>query len=199
MSGTFPTSPAPSSMVQKSIQPTMVSQSHSLKRNVRSRGGQRWAFSLSFQARRRAEMAPLIAFALSQRGQYGTFSFVPAVIGKRQATGGGTPVIRTTTASGRTVPVTGVTPSQTLGLAGDFIKFGSHSKVYMLTADAAADINGNVDLSIEPALYAQVAQAESVILDNVSFTVAFASDLVETPIEPPLKYSWNCELVEVLP
>lgn len=199
MSGTFPTSPAPASITPRSQQPTLVSESHSLKRQARSRGGQRWGFKLAYERRTRAEMAPLIAFALAQRGQYEVFTFVPPVIGKRQASGAGAPLIRTTTATGRSVPVQGVAAGATLGKAGDFVKFANHTKVYMLTADAVANGTGEVVLAIEPALYLGVTAGEAVVLDDVPFTVAFASDLVGTPIVPPLLYSWECELLEVLP
>lgn len=198
MSGTFPTAPAPSSVTPRSLQPTQVSLSHSLKRQVRSRGIQRWGFKLSYVNKTRSEMARLIAFAVAQRGQYGTFTFVPAVIGKRQA-GSGNPLIRTTTAGGRTIPVSGASAGATLALAGDYVKFAGHSKVYLLTADAVANGSGQADFTIEPALYAGVTAGEAVILDNVPFTVAFAADLHETPIAPPLRYTWECELVEVLP
>ena len=195
---TFPTTPWPSSMTPGTLQPTQASQSHSLKRQVRSRGAQRWAFKLSYTKRRRDEMAPLIAFAVAARGQFVTFLFVPPVIGSRRA-GSGSPVVRVSTAKGRSVPVHGVAAGATIGKAGDYVKFANGTKVYMLTADALANGSGQANLAIEPALYAGVTAGEAVILDNVPFTVAFAADLHETPIEPPLLYSWDCELVEVLP
>lgn len=197
MSGTFPTSPTPLSLTIRSLQPTQTSQSQSLKRQVRSRGSQRWAFKLSFGQCNRAEIAPLIAFAVAQRGQFGSFTFSPQVVGSRSA-GAGSPVVRVSTASGRSVPVHGVGANATIAKAGDYVKFSNGTKVYMLTADAVANASGQASLSIEPALYAGVSAGESAILDNVPFTVAFASDQHETPIEA-LVFGWDCELVEVLP
>jgi hypothetical protein len=185
-------------MTPGSLQPTLGSQSHSLKRQVRSRGAQRWAFKLSYAKRTRDEMAPLIAFAVAARGQFVSFLFVPPVIGNRRA-GSGAPIVRISTEKGRSVPVHGVAAGATIGKVGDYVKFANGTKVYMLTADAQANGSGQVDLAIEPALYAGVTAGEAVILDNVPFTVAFAADLHETPISPPQLYSWDCELVEVLP
>jgi hypothetical protein len=186
-------------MVPGSIQPSLSSTSHSLKRNVRSRGGQRWKFKLSFKNRTRDELMPLIGFALANRGQYGTFDFVPAVVGQRQATGGGSPVVSAAIAAGRSVPVSGVTANATLGKVGDFVKFNGHSKVYMLTANAVANGSGAVTLSIEPALYVAVALNESVILNGVPFRCYFAQDVHEFPMMPGVIYDWECELIEELP
>lgn len=199
MSGTFPTLPRPASMTVGSAQPTLLSTAHSLKRSVRSRGGQRWSFKLSYVNRTRAELAPLFAFALAQRGQYGAFAFVPPIVGQRQASGGGAPTLRSATASGRVVPVQGVAANATLGRAGDFVKFANGTKVYMLTADAVANGSGQLDLAIEPALYQSVALGEAVVLDNVPFAVAFGADTHEIPVQPGAICSWECSLIEVLP
>ena len=48
MSGTFPTSPAASSVNIMSIEPTLVSVTQNLKRQVRRRGGQRWLIEVQF-------------------------------------------------------------------------------------------------------------------------------------------------------
>ena len=192
----FPTTPTPLSVTLKSLQPSLSSTAHSLKRQVRSRGGQRWSFKLSYGHMRRDEMAPLIAFALAQRGQFGSFTFIPPVIGSRRA-GAGALTVRTATSSGRSVPVQGAV-STAIAKAGDFVKFTNGTKVYMLTADVTTNSSGQATLSIEPALYAAVSVSEAVVLDSVPFTVAFASDLQETPIAETI-FSWDCELVEVLP
>ena len=197
MSGTFPSSPAPSSVIPKSLQPSLSSTAHSLKRQTRSKGGQRWSFKISYGRMRRDEMAPLIAFALAQRGQFGTFLYIPPVIGSRRA-GSGALTVRTATLGGRAVPVQGPASTRVASI-GDYVKFANGSKVYMLTADVQTNASGQATLSIEPALYAGVSVGEGVVLDNVPFTVFFASDLHETPIEPPLRFKWDCELVEELP
>lgn len=198
MSGTFPTSPAPASMTIKSVQPTRVSTTHNLKRQVRGGTVQRWGFQLDWKTMKRSELAPILAFALAQKGQYESFTFVPAVFGTAQAVGGGTPLINGTTATGRSIPTDGWTPSITVLKAGDFVKFASHNKVYMLTADATSNGSGQATLAIEPGLYASVADNSAVTVSNVPFTVAFAKDDQEAGITPGIIANYNCELVEVL-
>jgi hypothetical protein len=198
MSGTFPTSPAPASLVLHSQQPTRISTAHSLKRQVRGGTAQQWAFDLEWSALRRAELAPILAFALAQKGQYEAFTYTPPVLGSAQAAAAGTPLINGATASGRSIPTDGWAVSVTVLKAGDFIKFASHNKVYMLTADAVSNASGQATLTIEPGLYASVADNSAVTHANVPFTVAFAADTQETGLQPGVIARYACKLVEVL-
>jgi hypothetical protein len=196
MSGTFPTTPAPSSMSLRSIQPTLISVAHSLKRQVRSRGGQRWGFALGFQNRTRDEMAPLLAFALAQVGQYETFTYTPPVIGTPRGVATGTPLVVGAHTTGRSVATDGWTPSITVMKAGDFLKFANHAKVYMLTADAVSSGGGAATLAIEPELVSDLADNEAMTITAVPFTVAFASDAHEVSVMAKPVFDWSCELVE---
>lgn len=196
MSGTFPSTPYPSSMRLRTIQPSLVSVSHSLKRQTRSRGGQRWGFALEYHNRTRAEMAQLVSFAIAQRGQYETFSFVPATIGNPQSAVSGTPLCNGATASGRSVTTDGWAISSTVMKAGDFIKFASHAKVYMLTADVTTNGSGEATIAIEPALYSAVANNEALTVSSVPFTVAFGADTHEIALGLGGVFDWSCELVE---
>ncbi len=76
MSGSFPTSPSASSVNIKSIEPTLVSVTQNLKRQVRRRGGQRWMLEVQFPPMTRTEFAPIYAFAMKQQGQFETFTYV---------------------------------------------------------------------------------------------------------------------------
>lgn len=75
MSGTFPTSPKPQSVSLRSVTPAYVSTTHSLQRQVRSRGGQRYMLTASFPPMTRATAAPVLAFLMKQQGPYETFTF----------------------------------------------------------------------------------------------------------------------------
>lgn len=183
-------------MSLRSIQPSLVSVSHSLKRQTRSRGGQRWGFALQYRNRTRAQMALLISFVIAQRGQYGTFTFVPPIIGLPQATVTGTPLCNGATASGRSVTADGFANSTTVMKAGDFLKFANHTKVYMLTADATTNGSGQVTLAIEPGLYAAVVDNEAITVSSVPFTVALASDSNEIGMAQSSMFDWSCDLVE---
>jgi len=166
----FPTSPTASSIKITSISPTLTSVTHSLKRQARQRGGQRWALELDYPPMTRAEFAPLFAFSVAQKGQYQTFTYQPPIYSDTSGTATGTLLVNN--ASGYSVGDSTVATDGLTGTlkAGDFIKFAGHDKVYMLTAD------GSTTLTIEPPLNATVADDEAVTYNDVPFTVAFVND-----------------------
>jgi hypothetical protein len=199
MSGTFPTSPVPADIKVSSFSPTLVSQTQSLKRQVRRRGGQRWAFEVTFPPMTRSEFAPVYAFCIAQRGQYETFTFVPPVVSIPQGTATGTPLVNGAQSAGdNTIVTDGWSNSITALKAGDFLKFSGHNKVYMVTADATSDGSGNATLTIEPPLLASVADDEALTVSNVPFTVALTTDTQEYAAGPPNIYEFSLQLIEVI-
>jgi hypothetical protein len=166
----FPTSPTASSIKITSISPTLTSVTHSLKRQARQRGGQRWALELDYPPMTRAEFAPLFAFSVAQKGQYQTFTYQPPIYSDTSGTATGTLLVNN--ASGYSVGDSTVATDGLTGTlkAGDFIKFAGHDKVYMLTAD------GSTTLTIEPPLNDTVADDEAITYNDVPFTVAFVND-----------------------
>jgi hypothetical protein len=201
MSGTYPSSPYFASMKFTSIQPTLVSVSHSLTRQARSRGGaQRWGIEGTYPKMLRAEIAPIIGFALAQRGQYETFILIPpALWSNARGIATGTPLVKGAAQTGRTVTTEGWTASQTGILkAGDFIKFAGSDKVYMVTADCDSDGSGDASVVIEPALMASPEDNADITVNVVSFTVAFASDVQEFDINAASHHSFSVKFVEVV-
>lgn len=194
----FPTTSSPDRLLVRSLQPARVSVAHSLKRQVRGGSVQRWGFRLEYSNRSRAEMTELIAHAIAQRGQYGSFPFVPAVIGLSQSTVSGTPLVNGATATGRSIPTDGWANSITAMKAGEFVKFNGHNKVYMLTADVVTNGSGQATINIEPALYADVADNEPLVVSNVPFTVAYAAPQHEWSMGAGPVFDWACDLEEVL-
>ncbi len=191
MSGTFPTSPAPSSISRTSFTPTLISVAHSLKRQTRTRGSQRWSFTLSYPALRRATLAPLEAFLAAQRGQYSTFLFVPPIFGSSSGTVSGSVTVNGAHAAGvSSIAITGLTGTLK---AGDFVKFDGHNKVYFLTADATST------LTIEPPLSDALTSGEAVTYTDVPVTCALASDTFGVTLNPGnLTEGFTVELVEAL-
>lgn len=192
MSGTFPTSPAASSVKITSASPTLTSVTHSLKRQARSRGGQRWAIEATFPPLSRSDFAPVWAFAVSQQGQYETFTYSPTVYGSSSGTATGTLLVNNLAgyaAGTSTIASDGLTGTLK---AGDFIKFNGHDKVYMLTAD------GSTSLSIEPPLQAAVVDNEAITYTSVPFTVAFSGDIQEMSVNNSGFVSYQIKLVEVV-
>ena len=60
--------------------------------------------------------------------------------------------------------------------AGDFIKFASHTKVYMVVADVTSSSNA-ATVTIEPPLIADITNDSAVTYDDVSFTVHLTGDV----------------------
>lgn len=209
MSGTFPASPAPAQVSIRSLTPSKVSLGHSLKRQTRSLGGQRWGFRLAWAPMTQAQFAPIFGFCVAQRGQYEAFTWqLLSRMWPLQGAGGGTPTVNNQAGSpeelqtGSRNVVTQAWPNSTAVLKrGDFIQFGGHTKVYMVTADATSDGTGKVTIAIEPALIVGPAHGAAITVGpSVSFNCALASDLQEMAAAPRggnlAVYRYELELVE---
>jgi hypothetical protein len=192
MSGSFPTTPKPSSIKITGINPTLVSLTHSLKRQARNRGGQRWTIDASYPPLNRTDFAPVWAFAQSQQGQYGTFTYIPEVYGNTSGSATGTLLVNN--ASGYSAGDSSITVDGLTGTlkAGDFIKFSGHDKVYMLTADATTT------LTIEPVLTNALVDDEAVTYNSVPFTMAFANDKQEMSATEKGFVTYGIKLIEVV-
>lgn len=192
MSGTFPTSPVASSIKITGIRPTLTSVTHSLKRQARSRGGQRWAIEANYPPMNRSDFAPVWAFAHAQQGQYETFTYVPPVYGSTSGTATGTLLVNNVagySAGDSSIAVDGLTGTLK---AGDFIKFQNHDKVYMVTAD------GSTTLAIEPPLVAAISNNHTVTYNSVPFTMAFTTDAQEMSVGNDGFVGYKINLIEVV-
>ena len=136
----------------------------------RSRGAHFWLITLTYPPRLRADLDPIFAFANSLLGRQNTCTVVPGYYSKSaRGTASGSPT-GAGSAGASSVTVSGL--SGTL-LAGDFVKFNSHSKVYQVTADRS----GNGAMSIAPNLIADASGA--ITFDDVPFTCRLISELAE--------------------
>lgn len=199
MSGSFPINPKARSVKITSFTPTLVSVSHSLKEQRRVRGGHRWLLEIDFPPMSREDFAPIYAFAVSQRGQFDTFTYFPPIVSSSQITTAGTGTVNGAHTAGDTSIVTdGWDVSEDCMKAGDFIKFSGHDKVYMVVADVASDGSGNATLTIEPPLKANLADDESLTTGAVPFTVRFDSDNAEFDLGIENVYGFSMSLIEVV-
>ncbi len=186
----FPISPIPSSIKITGISPTLTSVTHSLKRQARSRGGQRWLIEAGYPAMTRSQFAPLWAFVNAQQGQYNTFTFKPPIYKDSSGTATGSLLTNGASSAGdSSIPCDGLTGTLK---AGDFIKFAGHDKVYTLTTDATTT------LAIEPPLMSAVADNEAVTYNDVPFTVAFADDKQIMSVGTNQLIGFSIKLVEVV-
>ena len=197
MSGSFPLTPSPSAIKIQSLAPTRVSVAHSLRRSTRTTGAQRWIVTAEWAGLTRAQFAPIQAFVIAQRGQWDSFSMVLPGHKQPQGAASGTPLVNGATQTGRTLATRGWS-ANVAGIlkAGDFIGITGQTKVYMVTSDANSDASGNATLVIEPALMATPADGAALIVRNVPFTLALASDTIEIGVQPPVLYSFSLALIE---
>lgn len=195
----FPTSPAFQSMSFQSILPTFVSTAISGRRQSRQIAGQRWSLTGIMPPMTRAEFQPIFAFCISQRGMLDSFTVVPPVISSRLATATlGTPLVNGAHSVGdRTIATDGWGDASGLVLkAGDFIKFGSHSKVYMVVSDATCSSNA-VTISLEPAIIEALPDNDTITVNSVPFTVSLANPVQEIYTNANGLFTYEIDFIEV--
>ena len=175
MAGAFPISTAKfESLGIKSIQNTIISKSVSGKKLARQIDGQRWGFTARIITAKRSDVyGELMAFIVKQRSGKENFTIVPPEVEDARGTASGTP--NGTASAGATSITLGGSGTGTLK-AGDFIKFASHDKVYMVVADQSDISTGS--LTIEPPLTTAITNSD-IQFDNVPFTVHLTNDIQE--------------------
>ena len=182
MSGAFPISSAKfSTMGIKSIQTTIISKSDSGKRLARQIDGQRFAFSVEIITGKRSDIyGELMAFIVKQRSGKETFTITPPEIKNARGSETGTVLVNGVHAVGDTTIAMDGFAGDSAGRfkTGDFIKFASHNKVYMVVADVTSSSNA-ATVTIEPPLITALADDSVVTYDNVPFTVFLTNDIQE--------------------
>jgi len=182
MSGAFPiSSSAFSTMGIKSIQNTIISKSDSGKKLARQIDGQRFAFTAKIIVGKRSDIyGELMAFIMKQRSRKENFTIIPPEIEDARGSETGTVLVNGVHAVGDTTIAMDAFASDGAGRfkAGDFIKFASHDKVYMVVSDVTSSSNA-ATVTIEPPLTTALADNSVVTYDNVPFTVHLTNDVQE--------------------
>jgi len=195
MAGTYPTSPEFSSIGFSSEQATITSTTDSGKMFAVQIDGQRFKFSASYPPMNRSEFAPVIAFIMKQRSQKETFQIALPDLKNAKGDVSGTVLVNGVHSAGdTTIDIDGMTGTLK---AGDFIKFGGHSKVYMVVDDATASA-GATTITIEPPLRSALADDEAVTYDGVQFTVRLTNDVQEFNTGDLDLYRFEVDFIEAL-
>ena len=179
MSGAFPISTANfETMGIKSLQDTIISKSLSGKKLSRQIDNQRFGFTASIIVGKRSDIyGELMAFIMKQRSQKENFTIIPPEVEDARGNVSGTVLVNGTHAIGdTTINIDAMTGTLK---AGDFVKFASHNKVYMVVADATADGSNEATITIEPPLRTALVDDSVVTYDNVPFTVHLTNDIQE--------------------
>ena len=155
MSGALPTTPVFNAMNFKDESNTLISISDSGRRFARKIDNQRWKFTVGYQNLTRAEFATILAFITKQRGAKETFTITPPKI--KDALGSETTTISVNgvhAVGDNSIAIDGFNADSAGSLkAGDFLKFASHTKIYMVVADVTPSSNA-ATVTIEPPLIA---------------------------------------------
>ena len=179
MSGAFPISTANfETMGIKSLQDTIISKSLSGKKLSRQIDNQRFGFTASIIVGKRSDIyGELMAFIMKQRSQKENFTIIPPEVEDARGNVSGTVLVNGTHAIGdTTIDIDAMTGTLK---AGDFVKFASHNKVYMVVADSTADGSNEATITIEPPLRTALVDDSVVTYDNVPFTVHLTNDIQE--------------------
>lgn len=199
MSGSFPSSPEPSSINIKSNQTTMVSVSISGRRQARQLQNQRWSMEVGFPPMTRSEFAPIMAFIVSQRGKKESFQFTPVIVDDALGVETGSVLVNGSHTVGDTTIAMDAFAADGSGRfkAGDFIKFGGHTKVYMVVSDVTSSSNA-ATVTIEPPLTTALSDNDTVVYDSVPFTVALSNDIQEFGIPSDAFFRYEMKFIEVI-
>ena len=206
MSGAFPISTSKfQTLGIKSVQNTIVSKSLSGKKLSRQVDNQRFSFTASIITAKRSDVyGELMAFIMKQRSGKENFTIIPPEIEDARGNETGTVLVNGSHAVGDTTIAMDAHHNDNPHAfkAGDFIKFASHTKVYMVVADVQASSNAST-VTIEPPLIATVADDSVVTYDNVPFTVYLTNDIQEFGVsgvsnDGKLYYEYQFDVEEAL-
>ena len=206
MSGAFPISTAKfESLGIKSIQNTIISKTVSGKKLARQIDNQRWAFTVRIITGTRSDVyGELMAFIVKQRSGKENFTIIPPEVEDARGNETNTVLVNGSHAVGDTTIAMDNHHNDNPHAfkSGDFIKFASHSKVYMIVADVQAS-SGASTVTIEPPLLQTVADDSIVTYDNVPFTVHLTNDIQEfgvvgTTKDGALLYQFEFDVEETL-
>jgi hypothetical protein len=175
---TFPSNPSFTSVAFKVNTPMLKTTSFSGKVTRVAQGHQFYTFTVKYPSLTRTEFGQVNGFMAARLGSYDAFDIVLPEISYTNATDAPTGTVTTTaaaTAGSFSVPVTNVGTGRTVLRAGDYFRFGNHSKVYMATADLV----GNSTLYFSGALVADVPSGTTLTITAVPFRVILDNDLQE--------------------
>ena len=200
MSGTFPTSPTPSSVTISSNQNTIVTTTASGRRQARQIDAQKFRLRVKFPVMTRTEFAPINAFILKQRSQMESFTFVPPTVDDSLGVATGVISVNGSISAGATTCSIDGMANSTTGVfkAGDYFRFTGQNKVYMVMADVSSNGSGAGTLTFEPPLRTAVSDNTVLIYSNVDFTVGLTGDIQEFNISTENYFQYEVDLIEVL-
>ncbi|MAD75169.1 MAG: hypothetical protein CML20_10325 [Rheinheimera sp.] len=168
-----------------SIDANISTESKTYIEHVRAIPGHKWEITLISTPLNANDLSRAFGWACSLKGRFTAFTAVIPRYSDTKGVGSGSPVVRTATTQGATaVPMEGFSgPVNGQLLAGDFIKFANHSKVYIVTEDANSNVNGQVTVNIHPQLMKAVPLNTAMVIRDVPFLLRKVRDAQEFKVD----------------
>jgi hypothetical protein len=198
MSGTFPTDQIPSSIRVQDNRPTLMNHSASGRRVVRAYGSQYWTLSVTMPPLNQTDAQEVFSFLQKQRNSFESFVFTYPIDNLGAEATSGKTVSGAHSVGDSTIDLTGFSASTTgVFKAGDYIRFFTADKVYMITEDADSDASGNTTVTISPSLVEALSDSQGIDATKPDFTVYLTGDVTYS-IDTAGFYYISFELREVI-
>lgn len=198
--GTWPSTIGFRTVNFRAVSSTKQTTTQSGRRIRVSTAGTRFSTTIQYPRMALANFKPIQAVATRLEGPLNSFDITLPSVSENQS--GVTSIIATvdgTNAAGSSsVNIATNKNSQTIMKAGDVIRFPSHNKVYMLTADATTDGTGDVAVAITPNLIEAVNDdgSSTVTVDDVPFRMTLTGDIQEYKYATDGTVSYEIDIIE---
>ena len=177
---TLPSHKKPSNITFRAVNTVGITQSpFTYAQQAVAHSGQRWECDVTLPQMSRADAEQWIAFLVSLRGQFGTFTLGDPTGASPRGSAGGTPLVNGASQTGGTLNIDGCTASQTGWLkAGDYIQLGTAgtATLHKVLADADSNGSGEVSLDIWPYIRTAPANDATVVVTNTVGRFRLASN-----------------------
>ncbi|WP_157669902.1 hypothetical protein [Chitinibacter sp. GC72] len=188
----------PASLTPGTRDTTFSSRAHSGRSQSRRIGTTLLTFDVAWSSLDRAKGQQLWAFIQAQNGRFGRFEFQPALL--CDSANSHAPAMATVRDAAnsrqRTLVLSGLPASKTVLNAGDYVRFGNHSKVYALAADAVSDASGAAAVTLTWDLIEPLAAGVSAKLRGITVRCSLQEDTQSLNVRPPFRHDISVKLIE---
>lgn len=175
---------------------TIVQRAQNGARLADAYGGGYWVVDIDLAKKNRIEHDEINGFLNRMRGRKETFLLQIPYYCNNKALYFGNILVNGGSQTGAFVSVNGMSANTTILKQGDFIKFNNHDKVYIVTEDLVSNAGGEGELYLAPNLISSPSDNSSVIINNVQFRVANASDDIVLNLDANKRAAWSISLEE---
>ncbi len=131
--------------------------------------GQMWQADVTLPPMKRADAEAWVAWLVSLRGSFGTFTMGDPIGATPRGAGGGTPVVNGSSQTGEDLNIDGCTPNITGWLkAGDYVQLGAagSATLHKVLADVNTNSSGQATLTLWPHIRTAPSDNATVTISN---------------------------------